>query len=107
MTEVFDAFGSREAKSFNMLFLVLAEFPLSWRLPTPRSKLIHKLNDTRGEVADALLTKSKKEKEAGTLDEREEKSILGLLSMLACHLVFDDFTQFAQSKPKTREAGST
>lgn len=53
-----------------------------------------KLNDSMGEISDALLGKSRKEKEAGTLGEREEKSILGLLSMLTCPLVSDDFTQF-------------
>lgn len=78
-----------------MLLILFAEaLPWLLRLPTGFSILVKKLNDSMGEISDALLGKSRKEKEAGTLGEREEKSILGLLSMLTCPLVSDDFTQF-------------
>ncbi|KAG8219007.1 cytochrome P450 [Butyriboletus roseoflavus] len=82
VTEVFDSFGSTKGKSLNM-FLVLLAQALPWLLilPTPHSKLLKRLNDTMGDIANVLLTRSKKEKEAGTLGEREEKSIIGLLSI--------------------------
>lgn len=86
MTEVFDAFGSANGgKTLNMFLIVLAQaLPWLLRLPTPHSKLIKRLNDTMGEISNVLLTKSRKEKESGILGEREENSILGLLSMFAC-----------------------
>ena len=85
MTDVFDAFGGdTKGMNFNTLLFLLAQvFPLLLSLPTPHSMLTKKLNDTMGEIANALLTKSREEKEAGTLGESEEKSILGLLSMFA------------------------
>lgn len=56
-------------------------FPWILHLPTPHSKLTKRLNDTIGAISTALLVKTRKEKEAGTLGEREERSILGLLSI--------------------------
>ncbi|KAH0839441.1 cytochrome P450 [Lanmaoa asiatica] len=74
-------FGSLDGgKTLNKFLIVLAQaLPWLMRLPTPYSNLIKRLNDTMGEVSNALLTKPRQDKEAGTLGEREEKSILGLL----------------------------
>ena len=85
VTEVFDVLsGANGGNTLNMSLVVLAQaLPWLLRLPTPHSKLIQRLNDTMGEISNVLLTKSRKEKEAGTLGEREETSILGLLSMFA------------------------
>ena len=96
MTDVFDAFVSdTRGMNFELLLLLLAQaFPLLLSLPTPHSMLTKKLNDTMGEIANALLMKSRKEKEAGTLGESEEKSILGLLSMFARPPMSGDLTQF-------------
>ena len=95
MTDVFDAIsGNTRGMNLNILFLLAEVFPSLLSLPTPHSMLIKKLNDTLGEIANALLTKSRKEKEAGTLGESEEKSILGLLSMFAHPPMSGDLTRF-------------
>ncbi|KAH0839443.1 cytochrome P450 [Lanmaoa asiatica] len=80
VTEVFDAFANVGGNILNMFLSVLAQaFPWLLRLPTPKSNLIKRLNDTMGEISNVLLTKLRQDKEAGTLGEKEEKSILGLL----------------------------
>ncbi|KAG9309800.1 cytochrome P450 [Chiua virens] len=80
VTEVFDMFSGGGGSTVNLLLILLAN-ALPWlvKIPTSHSKLVQRLNDTMGEISDELLSKSRKEKEAGTLGEREEKSILGLL----------------------------
>ena len=88
MTEVFDALGANGGEAVKTILLLSESFPWLLGLPTPYSKLLVKLNDTMGMLSDALLTRSKKEKEAGTLGETENKSILGFLSMLKLLLVF-------------------
>ncbi|KAN0098017.1 Cytochrome P450 [Tylopilus felleus] len=81
VTEVFGLLSTdTRGETLHMLFVMLAmTFPSLLKLPTPHSKLVAKLNDTMGEISNALLTRSRKEKEAGTLGESEEKSIIGLL----------------------------
>ncbi|KAG8218157.1 cytochrome P450 [Butyriboletus roseoflavus] len=79
VTEVFDSFGNTKAKRHKFLILLAQTLPWLLNLPTSRSKLIQRLNDTMGDIANVLLMRSKKEKEAGTLGETEEKSIIGLL----------------------------
>ncbi|KAF8436007.1 cytochrome P450 [Boletus edulis BED1] len=77
--EAFNSIGSTN-QTVDLFFVMLAQvFPWLLRLPIARSKHWQRLNDTMGEISNAFLTKSRKEKEAGTLSESEEKSILGLL----------------------------
>ena len=85
VTEVFDAFGGTDRGRNLDMFLIMLAHSLPWvlKLPTPHSKLVKRLNDTMGDISNVLLTKSKKEKEAGTLGETDEKSLLGILSTTA------------------------
>ncbi|KAF8128180.1 cytochrome P450 [Boletus edulis] len=77
--EAFNSIGGTN-QTVDLFFVMLAQvFPWLLRLPIARSKHWQRLNDTMGEISNAFLTKSRKEKEAGTLSESEEKSILGLL----------------------------
>lgn len=94
VTEVFGLLSTdTRGETLHMLFVMLAmTFPSLLKLPTPHSKLVAKLNDTMGEISNALLTRSRKEKEAGTLGESEEKSIIGLLSMSASPWMFGVLT---------------
>lgn len=105
VTEIFDAFGNSRAQTHNMLLILLAEaFPWLLKLPTPHTRVIKKLNDTMSEISNAFLTNFREEKEAGTSGEREEKSILGLLSMVTHPFIFDDSAQFFSHGREPREA---
>ena len=49
-------------------------------LPTPRRKLVQKLNAAMEEISNVLLARTQKELEIGVVGGKEEKSIIGLLS---------------------------
>ena len=78
-------------KAFIMEFI--DEFPSLFNLVASLWKYERRLHDTMGEVANPILTKLSKEKEAGTLGESEEKSILGLLSVFTFTPMFGNLTQ--------------
>ena len=82
VTEVFDTFGtSPHSSALNKGIHLLAQrFPLLVQLPTPRGKLIQKLNDAMDEISSVLLARTQKELEMGVVGGKEEKSIIGLLS---------------------------
>ncbi|KAK7448083.1 hypothetical protein VKT23_013840 [Stygiomarasmius scandens] len=61
-----------------IIFLIGTVFPPVLSLPTERSKLMMKLKQDTAAIADILLEKTRKEKELG-LDEKGDKSIIGLL----------------------------
>ncbi|KIJ59411.1 hypothetical protein HYDPIDRAFT_162418 [Hydnomerulius pinastri MD-312] len=81
VTEVFDTFGNSSAPStINVMFVLLAQtFPVIIRLPTARSKLIKRLNISMGEISGVLLERTRKEKELGVGEGKEENSLIGLL----------------------------
>ncbi|KAG9309787.1 cytochrome P450 [Chiua virens] len=86
VTEVFDMFSGGEGNTVNLLLLLFSSvLPWLMKVPTSNAKLFRRLNDTMGQITDELLSKSRKEKEAGTLGEREEQSILGLLIKAESH----------------------
>ena len=82
VTEVFDTFGASPGSSARNtgLFLLAQAFPFLLRLPTPRGKLLQKLNVAMEEISNALLARTQKELEIGVVGGKEEKSIIGLLS---------------------------
>ncbi|KAH7890187.1 cytochrome P450 [Phlebopus sp. FC_14] len=80
VTEAFDTFGSSPASAVNAFLLLLAQaFPIFGRIPTPRSKLTKKLNQSMGEISTVLLDRTRKEGEVGVAEDKQEKSIIGLL----------------------------
>ncbi|THU84114.1 cytochrome P450 [Dendrothele bispora CBS 962.96] len=62
-----------------IIFLLGTVFPIVLSLPTERSKLMKKLRADTTEIADVLLGKTRKEKELGLVDEKGDRSIVGLL----------------------------
>ena len=82
ITEVFDAFtSSSPAVAIDIgLGLIAQVFPFLVRVPTPRARLIWKLNRAMEEISNTLLARTKQELEMGVVGDKEEKSIIGLLS---------------------------
>ena len=82
VTEIFDSFTSSSGSSALSIGLgLLAQvFPFLIRIPTPRSKLIGKLNTAMEEISNTLLARTKQELDMGVVDGKEEKSVIGLLS---------------------------
>jgi len=72
-----------------IIFLIGTVFPPVLSLPTERSKLMMKLKKDTAAIADILLEKTRKEKELG-LDEKGDKSIIGLLSVYRFYLHFGE-----------------
>jgi hypothetical protein len=85
VTEVFDTFGNNpQASAVNQVFLMLASaFPIIAKIPTKRTTLARKLNVTMGEISNDLLIRSRREEDVNMKEAEEEKSIIGLLSMLS------------------------
>ncbi|KAH7881865.1 cytochrome P450 [Phlebopus sp. FC_14] len=80
VTEAFDTLGSSSASAVNAFLLLLAQaFPILARIPTSRSKLTHKLTESMAEISTVLLNRTRKEREVGVSEDKEEKSIIGLL----------------------------
>ena len=82
VTEVFDTFGaSPRSSARNKGLLLLAQsFPFLTRLPTPRGKLMQKLNVAMEEISNELLARTRKELEIGVVGGKEERSVIGMLS---------------------------
>jgi hypothetical protein len=53
------------------------------RLPAPCWTLLQKLNVAMEEISNELLARTQKELEMGVVGGKEDKSIIGLLSMLS------------------------
>ncbi|KIJ59409.1 hypothetical protein HYDPIDRAFT_140642 [Hydnomerulius pinastri MD-312] len=80
VTEIFDSFGKSKRSALNTsIFLLAQSIPILAKTPTSRSKLVKKLNKSVGEITDVLLARTRKEKEAGVIGDKDEKSIIGLL----------------------------
>ncbi|KAG6328692.1 hypothetical protein ID866_10397 [Astraeus odoratus] len=81
ITNVFDTFGASPKRStVNVgLFLLAQVFPILARIPTSRSKLFAEMQQTMRDISVKLLERTKREKEEGVLDGKEEKSIIGVL----------------------------
>jgi cytochrome P450 len=80
VTETFDTFtSSSPAAAIDIgLGLVAQVFPFLIRVPTPRARLLWKLNHAMEEISNTLLARTKQESEMGVVGD-EEKSIIGLL----------------------------
>ncbi|KIK27618.1 hypothetical protein PISMIDRAFT_92400, partial [Pisolithus microcarpus 441] len=81
ITKIFDTFGSSPSRSaVNAAVLLLAQvFPLLEYVPTPRTKLLREMQEIMEDISKELLARTKKEKEEGVLDGKEDKSIIGVL----------------------------
>jgi hypothetical protein len=87
VTDIFDSFGASEESALaTFLFLLAWTFPVLTKAPTLRTKLIQKLNQKMSEISNVLLTRTREEREVGVMGDKEEKSIIGLLSTLARYL---------------------
>ncbi|KAF9457384.1 cytochrome P450 [Collybia nuda] len=81
VVEVFETIGSSD-KSFlsQFVFLMGPVLPTLQNLPTSDNRLFKRLRETMSEIADELLTRTRKEREGkGTGEKAEEKSIIGQL----------------------------
>jgi hypothetical protein len=82
--------------------MLASAFPLIAKLPTKRRKLTKKLHVTMGEISNDLLLRSRREKDVK--EAEEEKSIIGLLSMLSKRFILAPLlTQRSQSKLKVKK----
>ncbi|KAI6107178.1 cytochrome P450 [Pisolithus croceorrhizus] len=80
ITRVFDTFGSSNRSAINVgLFLLSQAFPLFSYVPTSRSKLFRDMQRTMQGISTELLARTRKEKEEGVLNGKEDKSIIGVL----------------------------
>jgi hypothetical protein len=81
--EVFDTFvTSPRTSALNICLFFLAQtFPFLVWLPAPCWKLLQKLNVAIEESLNELLARTQKELAMGAVGGKEEKSIIGLLSM--------------------------
>ncbi|KAI6003057.1 cytochrome P450 [Pisolithus albus] len=80
ITEIFDTFGSSNRSAVNVgLFLLSQVSPLFAYVPTSRSKLFRNMQRTMQNISTELLARTRKEKEEGVLDGKEDKSIIGVL----------------------------
>lgn len=79
-TSITEIFGSPKLSAVNVsLFLLSQVFPLLSSVPTPRTKGLREMQRTIEDIAMKLLARTKKEKEEGAFDGKEEKSIIGVL----------------------------
>ncbi|KAI6017137.1 cytochrome P450, partial [Pisolithus marmoratus] len=80
ITEIFSTFGSSKRSAMNVGLVLLSEvFPLLEYVPTPRTKLFHEMQRIVENISTGLLARTRKEKEEGVLDGKEDKSIIGVL----------------------------
>ncbi|KAI6012644.1 cytochrome P450 [Pisolithus orientalis] len=81
VTEIFDTFGSSSKRSaVNVGLLLLSQvIPLLSFIPTSRTKLLREMQRTMEDISTELLARTRKEKEEGVLDGKEDRSIIGVL----------------------------
>ena len=81
VAQVFEEFATMKPTFITISIVLLAQlFPILWSIPTKRRRLTQAFNRSVEEIAKKLLEETRKEK-AG-LSGKEEKSLIGLLSML-------------------------
>lgn len=99
VAKAFDAFGAQSNTSAftAAVFLLGQVFSIFTYLPTSRDELYREMKAIMIDICNALLERTKKEKEQGALDGKEEKSIIGLLSTYSHHFSCST-CQLAQSK---------
>ncbi|KAI6012722.1 cytochrome P450 [Pisolithus orientalis] len=77
---VADVFTTFEGSVPNSTLLLLATvFPLLTYVPTSRGDLFGDMNRTLADISRKFLERSKEEKEAGIVDGKDDKSIIGVL----------------------------
>ncbi|KIO07015.1 hypothetical protein M404DRAFT_24140, partial [Pisolithus tinctorius Marx 270] len=89
ITELFDTFGSFSKRSaVDVGLLLLSQvIPLLSFIPTSRTKLLREVQRTMEDIPTELLARTRKEKEEGVLDGKEDRSIIGVLSTFRdCYL---------------------
>ncbi|KAI6021237.1 cytochrome P450 [Pisolithus marmoratus] len=80
ITEIFSTFGSSKRSAMNVGLVLLSQvFPLLEYVPTPRTKLFHEMQRIVENISTELLARTRKDKEEGVLDGKEDKSIIGVL----------------------------
>ncbi|KAG8214366.1 cytochrome P450 [Butyriboletus roseoflavus] len=82
VTEIFDTFAaSPRSTAVNTGLLLLAQvFPFLVGIPTAHRRLVRKLSVAMEEISNVLLSRTQKELEIGVVGDKEERSIIGLLS---------------------------
>ena len=80
---VLDTLGSSPSRSvINASFFVLSQvFTALVYFPTKRNVLMQEIQQELSKISEQLLDKRRKEKEAGIVDGKAEKSVIGLLRM--------------------------
>ncbi|KAI6136084.1 cytochrome P450 [Pisolithus sp. B1] len=77
VVQIFDTFA---ASTPNFHHQLLAQvFPLLLYVPLARVELFNDMNQTLADVSKKFLERSKEEKEAGVIDGKDDKSIIGVL----------------------------
>jgi hypothetical protein len=92
----FDALSQGTPSVANRLMVVISRFfPILFRLPTRRHKLLGQLNDTMNAIAFELLERSRQEDNAATGKDPNvgSKSVIELLSELVASKACDALTQ--------------
>jgi len=81
VTETFDAFADLKPSVFEKIVLLLAfVFPVLTRIPFTRQRLNVRFNKNLGEIAEQVLSNSRREKQGNAdVTKSEDKSIIGLL----------------------------
>ncbi|KAH8115692.1 cytochrome P450 [Phellopilus nigrolimitatus] len=79
--EMFDSFGTLPQRGISMILPLLGQvLPFLMKIPTTRRRLIKELHRSMEEIAEVLLMRSRKEKEAGESGGNESgRSIIGAL----------------------------
>ncbi|KAH8115577.1 cytochrome P450 [Phellopilus nigrolimitatus] len=78
---MFDSFGTLPPLGISIIIPLLGQvLPFLMKIPTSRTRLVRKLHHSMEEIAEVLLTRSRKEKEAGESGGNEsDRSIIGAL----------------------------
>ncbi|KAI6030990.1 cytochrome P450 [Pisolithus marmoratus] len=77
VVKIFDTFAMSAPNLF--LFLLSQVFPLLLYVPTARGDLFSDMNETLADVSRKFLDRSKEERDAGIIDGKDDKSIIGVL----------------------------
>ncbi|KAI6120970.1 cytochrome P450 [Pisolithus croceorrhizus] len=77
VVEIFDTFAASTPNFYHQLLAQV--FPLLLYVPLARVELFNDMNQTLADVSKKFLERSKGEKEAGVIDGKDDKSIIGVL----------------------------
>lgn len=79
VADAFDSFGSAPPRGLSSIFPILGPvLPFLMKIPTRRRKMVQHLHKSMEEIAESLLERSRKEREAGVLGD-SSRSIIGAL----------------------------